>query len=500
MKKYTSIEKYTFDSKKNIFQLEKNKVEDTRQDTLRESSPQHGGGGHQQNQRPKLKHGRFEMGKMVRAINENHSNSNVCFRLVGNSGSQGGFHQRDTNQPQMNVFWQEGIAFLKEKRIRAMIKGIAKERLLENELIHFNNRPEDWERETQLIDKDIIINYPERGTFRNMNWEDITLEEFVRISTSKESISSEFLIYLDQCDQIPPGLEQIAFQSLEYTIYNRNGCQILKRILPRSDWLLKSIVQYSKKRLIDLCTLEYSSRVLQTLTAMDEDFRDAVLRKFNTKLSLLTRNLSAIFLLTACFKQASNQHPLVKSIGVQLLQCVIQGKLPRYTKRVIVSYIECCCEEDLELFIDALGFRINLKNLFDDKYMVYIFRFYLIRGHNESIKILLGLLKNNFEELLEKKFFGFLMTKVYNDERITELKRRINSILIKITQRELDSVLSPASEQFTSNKSNKTRKNKVIRMWFSLWFILASEESHHPHNLRHTVLTIYEHLDYIIRQ
>jgi hypothetical protein len=432
---------------------------------------------------------------MKAAIDANHSSTNLCFKVVSTdslaaldsqalqgcrSTSNSGRLSPRTLQPQGSP---------SAATVSSILRAIAESELRKSRAIQLYMRKIGSDEDRDEEDS------PREGTsacisvsfFDNMKWEDLPLREFAKNLLQSDSFKGALQVYVDQLNTLPEGLENLAIDSLETLVYHKHGCHVLRRLLPKSKKLTAAAIDFSRKRIIELSTQEYSSRVLQQLVLLDPQFRDATLRKFSIKLTLLTRNLSAIFLLTACLKHSPNPNPIISKIGDQLLRSVVDNQLPRFTKRVLVSYVEYCTEDRLDQFYHALGFETSFASTFNDKYMVYIFRLYLIRGHQQARRTFLESVSSDLPSLMRTKFFTFLMMKIYNDERSRALLLPLNSSLLQFLVKEthriqslLHAGLLPRHERSASIRPFHLSDPETLPLWLGLWLTLSSPAETHP--------------------
>ena len=431
---------------------------------------------------------------MTAAINANHSSMNVCFKVVRRDPPAA---RQDTPQTRRPMPSSERLSpqtlqlqgSLSAATVSSTLRAMAESEIRNSLSIQLYYRNIGFE---EVRDEEGSLK--ERSSacvsglyFENLKWENLTLREFAKTLLKSDSVIGAFQQFVDKLTTVPEGLENLAILSIETFVYHKYGCHIFRRLLPKSQKLTKATIDFCKKRLVELSTQEYSSRVLQQLVILDPQFRDTTLRKFCIKLTLLTRNLSAIFLLTACLKHSPNTNPMILEIGDQLHRSVVLNQLPRFTKRVLVSYVEYCTEDRLDQFYHALGFETSFASTFNDKYMVYIFRLFLIRGYQTAQSTFLESVSRDLPSLMRTKFFTFLMMKIYNDERSRALLLPMNSSLLHFLVNETHRIqfllqARPTPRHGTSAPIMPFPRSDPERLpfWLSLWLTLSSPTETHP--------------------
>ena len=270
-----------------------------------------------------------------------------------------------------------------------------------------------------------------------IDWNLESSESFMEMVLKDKVKSACFQSYILQCEMIHPRLVRLADINKQRLIDDRYGNYILLKMCERSEYLLESTILYARDHFSELAVQEFGSKLIQVLMRMRPDMREFVLQKICEGWKHLTRKTPAIFMVTSCLRISPNYERRFKMIGRSLYQQASQILMPKYQKRVLVSYLEYCEENELEDFYNLLDFENKLLELFDDKYMVYIFRILLKRGNQSSERILLRWTKGaRIWTFMKCKYSKFLLAKIMVESRLESLAERVSNELLDTLREE----------------------------------------------------------------
>ena len=300
--------------------------------------------------------------------------------------------------------------------------------------------------------------------FSELDWTTVSLEHFFHIVAKDKQQSTAFQIFMLSLEQLPTSIACLFDRLVSELIKDKVGCHALKRAITKSPSLMRAVRRKSFEDLYRLSCNQYASRVLQSLAALDSCFREEFIKLFSQRWKNLSNHISAIFLLSVCLKATSEDNCDFLQLGRSMRESfslVIQVK--NY-KRLLVTILEYCCEEDLLRFYLLLKLDSDFVKRMDDKYMVYIFSVFLAREYEDAVDILISNLKNNMRQLLATKYFKFLLhriqQKIHNPKVIFVVYGEIAAFLKQISR------LGWAGELLTENESGLTLVNPQDAAFF----------------------------------
>jgi len=220
--------------------------------------------------------------------------------------------------------------------------------------------------------------------------------------------------------------------SIDKLIVNPLGNYVLQVAVKRSNLVASELEHYCSRNITRLCSDEYASRVMQTLTEVSSTFRYNVLFWASENLGLLLEALPAVFLLTAAMTVARHPEELACIRDKLLSSSARQYVSYRYFKRILMSFIDKCHFEDISGVCDLYKINKNFHNFLNDKFGAFILIAVIRRGFGSTTKLLLNCIQKDILGLYGTKFFKFVYYRLGRD---TELKGPL-----------VDAVLSMGSE------------------------------------------------------
>ncbi len=263
--------------------------------------------------------------------------------------------------------------------------------------------------------------------FCQQDWKKVSLEQFFHIVAQDKHQSTAFQILMLSLEQLPNDIVHLFDRLACELIKDKVGCHALKRAITKSPSLMRAVRQKSFEDLLRLSCNQYASRVLQSLAALDSCFREEYIKLFSQRWKTLSNHISAIFLLSVCLKATPKDNSdflrLCRSMQ-ESFSIVIQVK--NY-KRLLVTVLEYCCEEDLQHFYYLLNLDYDFVKRMDDKYMVYIFSVFLAREYEPARRCLISFIKTSLIELLSHtKYFKYLLQRIYDNSNFKETQKHLN--------------------------------------------------------------------------
>ena len=194
---------------------------------------------------------------------------------------------------------------------------------------------------------------------------------------------------------------------------DKYGSYVLQRLAIRSvrfARFLQYVLAEANGAAEDFLTNEYSSRLIQLLAEWDQLFLERLMNKFCSQWEYFSRSMPAIFCLAACIRLAPPKfHRTVLQLllrnGVALLHS-------KHIKRILVSLIEVCGEEELNVLYEFFLGHFNLHNMMNDKYLAIVLLSLLNRRVVRLIKCLERHMEKSLFSLMRTRYFKFIISRI----------------------------------------------------------------------------------------
>jgi hypothetical protein len=237
-----------------------------------------------------------------------------------------------------------------------------------------------------------------------------------------------------EAEQASPELVELIRSNTSALIEDPSGCHVLRRAILSAKQLEAETVKLVSRNLLSWAGKDHSSRVVQTLVTINSDVRSDCLRTLTSNWLYTIEHISAIFLISVALRFTSNTDESFLLVGHTLLNRKSLLFNCKNHKRVAVSYLEYCREEELKEFFQVLSFDRFFVKRMDDKYMVYIFSVFLTRNMKMAIRTLQKHLVFHISELLETKHFKYLLHRIFFNSRLVSLREPVADWLQTIIQ------------------------------------------------------------------
>ena len=332
----------------------------------------------------------------------------------------------------------------------------------------------------------------EENFVREIDWSSMTVQEFIGLACFDKKLSAAIQNHIVQSVRMHNKLIILADSAKETLAFDRYGSHVLIKLCHKSQEILESVLEMVSRDFYNLTKDEFGSKLLQSLIKIDPTAAEFIIRRLFSNWKKLTFNTPAIFLLTACLRITQNTDPTFKMLGSSLVECARHQFMPKYQKRVLVSYLEFCEESELDLFYEVFDFKNRLIHHFEDKYMVYIFRLLLKRGHKRTLKRLLTNLDHHkIQQFLDTKYSKFLLAKVLVESRLDGFADEITQKIIRTLEKKTESLDNLDTRSYPPSRNSLPRPSStspatpsskirdVVRMaphdvWFLLLLALSS--------------------------
>ena len=244
-----------------------------------------------------------------------------------------------------------------------------------------------------------------------IDWSRVEKSEFVGLVTQDIYFTTAFQTYLQQTE-LTSQLERQILPAVEELAVDKYGCHILRIVVKKSAAILQACATSLLKSFKKSCAHEFMNKVMQAVATEDQRFRIGCLVNLKKYWNELKLSVSSIYLLAACLRNTPSWDHHFQAIGNMLLKKSGNLLKDKNDKRMLARYLEFCDTAEVEEFYQAMDFEKEFHRRFDDKYMVYIFRLLLRRGHESSICLLQEILCLELESALDAGPFRQLLREI----------------------------------------------------------------------------------------
>lgn len=279
-------------------------------------------------------------------------------------------------------------------------------------------RPPAWQERIPPVDHfaekgsllDSVEHQPEESIemviwFSRRPWMEVPQTLFLDWATKDKVKSIALQLFIDSCPpEILAIVGELSLQNIEFLVVHRQGSYVVQKIVSRSPLFRKFIGISLSMAFEEYVQNEFSSRVLEKLAAMSDNFRNLTIKLFCKNWEQLIRNLPAVMFLCGCIKSMGDNSGLemVRSHLLENQDLLFTSK--RY-KRVLVVFAEVCSQRDLDNIFKGLMKQKDLMEILDDKLLVAVMVEMIKRGLPGAINLLLEAIWWNLPALIDCKHF-----------------------------------------------------------------------------------------------
>ena len=247
---------------------------------------------------------------------------------------------------------------------------------------------------------------------------------------SKE-LSVSFQLFLE--NQSPQYIANIAQRiSLRYKDFlsHKLGNYILQKLIQIDLGTRHLLEEYSRANFGSLIDNEYASRVLELLIKESRSFRLFVINHFKCNFSCCYSTIASGLLLIACLKSCDDFDQFSFILNeLQLNPGLLESKI---FQRIMVSVVQVSPSYRLERVSALLDFDRNLASYFNDKFTAYLVFTACARKFIPVIELLVKRIAEQFDVLLETRFFKVVLVKLLSLQDEHEAASRVSDAIIGI--------------------------------------------------------------------
>jgi hypothetical protein len=346
------------------------------------------------------------------SINKNGSRPKILFKddFFKFSVQQIEFPQRDGGQPERRP------AMLAQRTDEAGAWSDnyldAKDRATLNRKVR-SNRVETHEENIKLVEFGKV---PRKESAKslfslNLNWGNLTLQEFLKVATESIEVSTAFQRHLQEYS-VHPNILKLAEKSMNELIINRFGCHILRLLLQKSSSIYDRLVNLVKREFAVYCCNQFSNKVIQALAEEQIVFANYCLEEIYSHWDHVKKYIPTSYLLNICLSRVpatSNQFQLIGQALIARSQSIWKDK---YDKRLLLDYLVYCPSGQLDYFFHALNYQLHFEKRIQDRYLAQALGLLFKRGHHLTHELVLKNLNESMAYFLSMKNFRFLIVEL----------------------------------------------------------------------------------------
>jgi hypothetical protein len=228
-----------------------------------------------------------------------------------------------------------------------------------------------------------------------IDWNTMTVSHFVHISTKDLVWTSALQKFLHLNSTIDASIERLVLQTIRILFFDKFGCHILRIMVKKSKEVLKHVfILAFRADFNSICTHESGCKVIQAACEADANFRSKCLQCVLANWDNLRQSIYTFYLFTVCLKliePSSQEFEEVSRFLLSKCENIFKGK---YDKRFLVTFVECCREDQLSVIYSGSQLEKNLSTRGKDKYVIFIFLTFVARGYRKAKDHLQYLMKH----------------------------------------------------------------------------------------------------------
>ena len=264
----------------------------------------------------------------------------------------------------------------------------------------------------------------------HINWEAVSDAQFLSWTTENLMNSTALQLFYAE-NRAPASLIELLAKNARRLLVSKFGCHIIKTLLSKSDQLFDRLSLLVMSSFEAMCSDQFASKVVQSMAESSFAFRLLCIEKICESWDRIYTYISTTYLLTYCLKNTPADSVQFKLVGQCLIDRIDSISRNKYNKRFLVSYLEACPQNQLNIFFKALRFEHLFHKRCRDKYMLRVFAVLLRRAHGRSEKLIISWVNNSLDSLLALTLARNLIANVIEDHTTYRVSAKIRDILIK---------------------------------------------------------------------
>jgi hypothetical protein len=212
--------------------------------------------------------------------------------------------------------------------------------------------------------------------------------------------------------------------SLDFLLHSKYGNFILQEATRCCPSFAADLERKLTPVLGSLVSLDGPSRVMQVLVLYRPQFRLSVLRWFLSQLETLQESVPLVFLLSSAIQATNHSKQEMKLLrGILFSPKSNNLRKFKFFKPLIASFIDKCTGRDLDKVFRFFNIGPQFDLLLNDRFGALVLDSLLIRGHEETISLMLTRLAGSLPSLITAKYFKALIHRLAYSQTSEDLKR-----------------------------------------------------------------------------
>lgn len=281
--------------------------------------------------------------------------------------------------------------------------------------------------------------------------------------------------------------------SLDFLLHSKYGNFILQEAVRCCPSFAANLERKITPILGSLVSLDGPSRVMQVLVIYRPQFRLSVLRWFLSQLEILQESVPLVFLLSSAIQATNHCKQEMKLLrGVLFSPKSNNLRKFKFFKPLIASFIDKCTSRDLDKVFRFFNIGPQFDLLLNDRFGALVLDSLLIRGHEETISLMLTRLAQFLPTLITAKYFKALIHRLAYSQTSEDLKRSMLKELARGSPSGLKEVTSSPEKCYfityiVSSLLTSEHRGLLLRL---------KNELDQPRLLRKTLRSLTTHLTY----
>jgi Pumilio-family RNA binding repeat len=283
----------------------------------------------------------------------------------------------------------------------------------------------------------------------------IAEDQILELSFKDKQSSMVMQQCIDSCDD--QGLRVVSnllLTNMDRLLKDPYGSYVAQHLMKVHKPSLERISNHVSQHLLEMATNEFSSRVIQSIFDIEQDFYIRLMPSIVQMFDQLIHSFSGSILLTKLVTVADDES--VFAVFVKILEQNKEYLRKAYFNRMLSTLVSCCSEHMLDQVVElTTGYIWELMN---DKFGNCMLQTYYRRSQVRGVQLIEKAAIDHFEEFLTRRYPKIMLINLLSENRAVKVAESLCRLLASADT----SVLAPALQKRES---------------FSLLLLMASSSS-----------------------
>ena len=272
------------------------------------------------------------------------------------------------------------------------------------------------------------------------NKSQLTDAQILELSLKDKQSSMVVQQYIDRSDGFSLNVISVLLLGhLDQLLQDPFGSYVVQHLMRVHRPTLVMVIDHVSKNLLQMATNEYSSRVIQSIFDIEQDFCLRILPNLVQMFDKLINSFSGSILLTKLVSVVEDDS--IYSIFVKILEQNKEYLRKAYFNRMLSTLVSCCSEHMLDQVVELTAGHI--WELMNDKFGNCVLQTYYRRSHARGVQLIEESAGEHYEVFLTRRYPKIMMINLMSEDRAAKIAGSICRLLTSADT----SVLAPALQK-----------------------------------------------------